>query len=58
MKLDFDIERKSANFDYKNPQNISVDQIITELSTPSFHYELVLKFSWNQKILMTGMNFI
>ena len=35
VNLDLDIERKSANFDFKNPQNISVDQI-----TFSFHYEL------------------
>ena len=32
----------------ENPQNISVDQIITELST-LFHYELVMNFSWNPK---------
>ena len=37
-------ERKSANFDVKNPQNISVDQI-----TFSFHCELVMKFLWNPK---------
>ena len=49
VKLDFDIDRKFANFDFKNPQNISVDQIITELSTFSFHYELVMNFSWNPK---------
>ena len=49
VKLDFDIDRKSANFDFKNPQNISVDQIITELSTFSCHYELVMHFSWNPK---------
>ena len=28
VKLDFDIDRKSANFDFKNPQIIS--QMITE----------------------------
>ena len=44
VKLDFDIDRKSANFDLKNPQNISVDHIITELST-LFYYELVMNFS-------------
>ena len=44
VKLDFDIDRKSANFDFKNPQNISVDQI-----TFSFHYELVMNFLWNPK---------
>ena len=49
MKLDFDIDRKSANFDIKNQQNISKYQIITELSTFSFHYELFMKFSWNPK---------
>ena len=49
MKLDFEIDRKSANFDVKIPQNISVDQIITELSTFSSHYELVINFSWNAK---------
>ena len=49
MKLDFGIDRKSANFYFKNPQNISVDQIITELSTFSFHYELVMNFPWNPK---------
>ena len=49
MKLDFGIDRKSANFDFINPQNIFVDQIITELSTFSFHYELVMIFSWNPK---------
>ena len=38
VKLDFNIDRKSANFDLKNPQNISLDQIITEFSTFSFHY--------------------
>ena len=43
VKLNFDIGRKSANFDFKNSQNISVDQIITELSTFLFHYELVKK---------------
>ena len=36
VKLDFDIDRKSANFDFKNPQNIILDQIITELSR--FHF--------------------
>ena len=45
VKLDYDIDRKSANFDFKNPKNICVDQIITELSTFSFHYELVMNFS-------------
>ena len=25
VKIDFDIDKKSANFDFKNPQNISVD---------------------------------
>ena len=49
MKLDFDIDRKSANFDFKNPQNISSRPIITEISTFSFHYELVMNFSWNLK---------
>ena len=49
VKLDFDIDRKSANFDFKNPQNISVDQIITELSSLSFDYELVMNFFWNPK---------
>ena len=44
MKLDFNIDRKSANFDFKNPQNISVDQI-----TFSFHYELDMNFLWNPK---------
>ena len=44
MKLDFDINRKSLNFDFKNPQNISVDQIAF-----SFHYELVMNFLWNPK---------
>ena len=44
MKLDFDIDRKSTNLDFKNPQNISVDQI-----TFSFHYELVMNFLWNPK---------
>ena len=39
MKLDVEIKRKSANFDLKNPQNISVDQI-----TFSFYYELVMNF--------------
>ena len=39
-----DIDRKSANFDFKNPQNISVDQI-----TFSLHYELVMNFLWNPK---------
>ena len=29
VKLDFDIDRNSANFDFKNPKNISVDQMIT-----------------------------
>ena len=41
VNLDFDIDRKSANFDFNNPQNISVDQLITELSTFLFHHELV-----------------
>ena len=45
VKLDFDIDRKSANFDFKNPQNIKVDQIITY----SFHYELAMNFSWNPR---------
>ena len=44
VKLDFDIERKSANFDFKNLQNISIDQI-----TFSFHYELAVNFLWNPK---------
>ena len=26
VKLDFDIDRKSANFDFENTQNLSVDQ--------------------------------
>ena len=43
VKLDFDIDRKSANFDFKNPQNISVNQIKTELSTFSFHYGLFME---------------
>ena len=30
VKLDFEIDRKSANFDFKDPQNIRLDQIITE----------------------------
>ena len=38
VKLDSDIDGKSANFVFKNPQNIGVDQIITELST--FHFML------------------
>ena len=37
MKLDFDIDRKSANFDFKNPPNTSVDQIMF-----SFHKELFM----------------
>ena len=49
VKLDFGIDRKSANFDFKDPQNIRVDQIITEFSTFSFHYKLVMNFSWNPK---------
>ena len=49
VKLDFDIDRKSANFDFKNPQNKSIDQIITEFSTISYHYELIMNFSWNPK---------
>ena len=43
VKVDFDIDRKSANFDFKNPQ------IIAEFSTFSFHYEFVINFSWNPK---------
>ena len=49
VKLDFDIDRKSANFDFNYPQNISVDQMITELSTFSFHYGRDMNFSWNPK---------
>ena len=44
VKLDFEIAGKSANFDLKNPQNISVDQI-----TFSFYYELIMNFSCNPK---------
>ena len=44
VKFDFDIDRESANFDFKNPQNISVDQI-----SFSVHYELVINFLWNPK---------
>ena len=49
VNFDFEIDSKSANFHFKNPQNISVDQIVTEFSTFSFHYELVMNFSWNPK---------
>ena len=35
--------------DFDNPQKISIDQIITLLSTFSFHYLLVINFSWNPK---------
>ena len=58
MILNFDIDRKSANFDSKNPLNINVDQIITELSMFPFHYKLVMNFYGTQKILKTDMNFI
>ena len=34
VKLDFGIDKKSMNFDFKNSQNISVDQILTE----RFHF--------------------
>ena len=45
MKLDFGIDRKSADFDFENPQNIkSVDKI-----TFSIHCELVMNFNGNQK---------
>ena len=49
VKRDFDIGGKSANFDFKNPQNISVDQKKTELSTFSLNYELVMNFLCNRK---------
>ena len=39
MKLDFDIDRKSAKYKRR--------PIITKLSTFSFHNELVTNFSWN-----------
>ena len=44
MKLDFDIDKKSANFDFKNLKNINVDQIKF-----SFYYELVMNSLWNPK---------
>ena len=44
VTLDFDIDRKSAKIDFKNAQNISVDQI-----TCSFHYKHVMNFLWNPK---------
>ena len=45
MKLDFDTDKKNPQtLIFKNPQNISVDQI-----TFSFHYEPVMNFLWNPK---------
>ena len=54
VKLDFDIDIKFANSDFKNPKNTSVDNkiyivIITKLSTFLFLYEPVMNFSWNPK---------
>ena len=49
VKLDFDIDRKSASFDFKNLQNISVDQI-----TFSFYYIIII-FYGTQQILITDM---
>ena len=61
VKLDLDIDRKYTNFYLKNPQNISVDQKITELSPFLFHYELFMepkRFSFNikwSKLLLTSI---
>ena len=51
--LDFDIDRKSANFHFENRQNISVDQI-------RFHFivNLLWTFYGTQKILIPDMNFL
>ena len=50
VKLDFDIDRKSANFNLKNPQNISL----------RFHFilNLLWTFHGTQTILIMVINFI
>ena len=50
VKLDFDIDRKSANFNFKNPQNISL----------RFHFimNLLWTFHGTHNILIMVINFI
>ena len=50
VKLDFDIDRKSANFNFKNPQNISL----------RFHFimHLLWTFHGTHNILIMVINFI